>query len=126
MQFLVNKLKFKYPEPHHEKDWKGWAGKLVFELHRQMLSDNHSWHYKKESLNFGSIGAGATAEQTVSMKGVRASDSVHITPPTGLEAGLIVCGIALLDNVKVRLGNITAAPIDPAVGDFVIDVWRVK
>lgn len=103
-----------------------WARRFAFEMARQDESDTTVWFSKTENLDFGSIGAGATAELTITIDGVQASDSVNVTPPTGLEAGLVVCGIPVLDGVKVRLGNITGAAIDPAAGDYSVDVWRTQ
>ncbi len=77
-------------------------------------------------LNFGSIAAGATAELTVTVLGAVVGDGVSVAPLAAPEAGLIWGGyISAPDTVKVRMANVTAAPIDPAAVDFRADVWRL-
>ncbi len=77
-------------------------------------------------LNFGAIGAGATAELTVAVLGAVVGDGVSVSPLAAPEAGLVWCGrVSAPDVVTVRMANVTAAPIDPAAVDFRADVWRL-
>jgi hypothetical protein len=72
------------------------------------------------TLDFSSIGAGSTAEMTITVTDAAAGDSVVVSPPAGIEAGLIWSGYVSASNtVKVRLANVTGSSIDPASG-----TWR--
>lgn len=72
------------------------------------------------SLNFGSITNGLTADLTITVTGAASGDDVIVTPPSTIEAGLIFAGfVSAANTVKIRVGNMTAAPVDPAAG-----VWR--
>lgn len=54
--------------------------------------------------------------------GMRTGMIVHVTPPSTFEAGLVIGGAwcAADDSITIRIGNLTAAPINPASGDYVI------
>lgn len=71
-----------------------------------------------QSLTWGAIGAGASAEQTVTLTGALVNDRVVIgLPAAGIDAGLIAqAWISSSNNVRIRLTNITASPITPASG----------
>ena len=75
------------------------------------------------TLNFGSIGAGATAELTTTVTGAATGDLVTVNAAS-LESGLVVgeAYVSAADTVTVRVGNITAAPIDPVSQSFLIRV----
>lgn len=76
------------------------------------------------TLNFGSIAAGATSDLAITITNAAATDSVFVTPPASLEAGLVCCAIPGTGQHYVRLANVTLAAIDPASATFTIDIWR--
>lgn len=66
-------------------------------------------------LDFGSIGAGATAELTITVTGAVTGDTVAVGAPSTIESGLMWAGyVSAADTVTIRVHNTTAAPIDPA------------
>lgn len=84
-----------------------------------------SGHYTyTATLDFGSIGAGATAELTVTAGAAAAGDSVYVMPNGAPESGLIWSGYAGSGTVVVRLGNVTGGAIDPASRTWRVDVWK--
>jgi len=73
-----------------------------------------------ESINLGSIDAGGSRTLVIPAVGAVAGQTVFITPPIGLEAGLLIeKWWTAADEVRVSLYNRTAASIDPAAG-----TWR--
>lgn len=72
------------------------------------------------ALNYAEIAAQtataiATETLTVAVTGAAVGDSVAVGPPAALEAGLIWhAWVSAADTVSIRVGNITAAPINPA------------
>jgi hypothetical protein len=76
------------------------------------------------SLNFASIAAGGVGTLTVTVLGARAGVGmqVTVTPPSTLEAGLVLrlAAITADDTVTLALLNTTAGAIDPAAA-----VWTV-
>lgn len=67
----------------------------------------------RPTLNFGTIAAGASAEQTVAVTGAASGDSVQATPIGGLEAGLLIGGawVSAAGQVTIRLHNVGGASI---------------
>jgi hypothetical protein len=80
------------------------------------------------TLNFGNLVAGASADLTATVTGVKANDVkpvVNIGLPTGLTAGLVFQGwVSADDTVTVRCTNASTGAIDPAEADFRIEVRR--
>lgn len=80
------------------------------------------------SLNFASMIAGASDDQTVTLAGVRANDTqavVNVGLPTGLTAGLIFQGfVSDDDEVTVRCTNASTGTINPDAATFRIEVRR--
>ena len=70
------------------------------------------------SLTWGSIAAGASATQTVTVTGAAINDRVLPgLPAAGVNAGLIPqAWVSSANTVTIRLTNITASPITPASG----------
>lgn len=84
-------------------------------------------------LKFGSftwnppeVGAATTVDTTLTVtdapqvEGLRVGQPVYVTPPSDLTAGL-VCGgawVATVDTLTIRLGNVTAAPINQGSGTW--------
>lgn len=74
-----------------------------------------------ESLDFGLISAGGTAELAFSKaahySNARAGDAVALGPPSNFPAGLIAMGyVDASDDVIVRVHNSTGGGIDPSAG----------
>ena len=76
------------------------------------------------SLDFTSIAANTTAGLDVAVTGATAGDTVSISPSGAPENGLVWSGFVGLDNVTVRLGNVTGGAIDPAARTWRVDVWK--
>ena len=69
------------------------------------------------NLTWGSIAAGASAEQTISLTGALVNDRVAVGLPDGLAAGLLATAwVSSSNNVKVRLTNITGGALTPHAG----------
>lgn len=82
------------------------------------------------TLDFPSIAAQtATAitfqSLTITVTGAAVGDAVSIGPPSGINAGLIWEGyVSATNTVTVRVGNCTAAPIDPASATWKATVFK--
>lgn len=65
----------------------------------------------RPTINFGTVAAGAVAEQTVSILGAATGDSVQVTPLGGLDAGLQVAGawVSAAGQVTVRVHNFSGS-----------------
>jgi hypothetical protein len=71
------------------------------------------------SLNFGSIGAAAQADLTITIAGAAVGDEVIMALPAAPAAGLIFNAfVSAADTVTIRASNITAAPVDPAAATY--------
>jgi hypothetical protein len=72
-------------------------------------------HFGTRTLDVGSISAGAVGTFTITVPGAKANaGQVIVGAPSGLDAGLIWCGLVTADNtVTVRVLNSTGSPIDP-------------
>jgi hypothetical protein len=71
------------------------------------------------SLNYGSIGAAAQADLTITVTGAAVGDEVVMALPAAPAAGLIFNGfVSAANTVTIRASNITANPIDPAAATF--------
>lgn len=75
------------------------------------------------TLDFGPIGAGATAELTTTVTGAATGDFVTVNAAS-LEADLVIgdAWVSAADTVTIRVGNISAGSIDPASQNFLIKV----
>lgn len=72
-----------------------------------------------------SVGANTTVDTTLTsatipvLAGLRAGQSVTVTPPSGIDTGLMVTGwVPADDSLTIRIANITAAPINEASGTW--------
>lgn len=77
------------------------------------------WTLVKEgtvSVNPASIAANTTGDTSVTIADAQAGDVILWTPPSDLEAGLVVGGSWCASNgtVVLRLGNVTVGAIDGA------------
>jgi hypothetical protein len=71
------------------------------------------------SLNFGSIGAAAQADLTITVTGAAAGDEVIMALPAAPAAGLIFNAfVSAANTVTIRASNITAAPVDPDAATY--------
>lgn len=68
-----------------------------------------------------SVTNGTTAEQDVTVAGILPGYHYHVQAPD-LEAGVIITGARCVTKgtLKIRFGNITAAPINPASQTFIV------
>jgi hypothetical protein len=73
----------------------------------------------------GAVNANTSAEQTITVTGLKTTDQINITPP-GATAGLVLGGAraSTTDTLSVRWGNVTAGPLTPAAGNYLISVVR--
>jgi len=71
------------------------------------------------SLNFGSIGAAAQADLTITVTGAAVGDEVVMALPATPAAGLIFNAfVSAANTVTIRASNITAVPVDPTAATF--------
>lgn len=77
------------------------------------------------TIDFGSIASGSWSSADVSLAGVVAGDAVILGPPSNWTAGLIATGWAsALGTVKIMVFNATGSAVDPASGDWMVQVRR--
>lgn len=77
------------------------------------------------SLDFPSIAASVSSELTVAVVGAVVGDSVHTVPNGAPETGLIWSAyVSAADTVTIRVANVTAAAINPAVRTWRATVTR--
>lgn len=72
-----------------------------------------------------SLAAGAVRQETFTVSGVLAGDSIFVTFPSSwpnIVAGPVINGGT--DTVYIQLYNPTAGAIDPASATFTFDIWR--
>lgn len=80
------------------------------------------YRQKKQTIDLPSIAAGGQGTITFAVPGAELVDVVVAQPLQGLEAGLVYsASVTAADTVVVKVTNVTAAAIDPA-----IRVWRVR
>jgi hypothetical protein len=77
------------------------------------------------ALDVTSVAANTSAEQSFTVKGLKAGDFVHVNKPS-LHAGLVVstARVATADTLAITFGNTTAAAIDPAVETYLLFYFR--
>lgn len=85
-----------------------------------------SWHkHVTTTLDIGSVNANFTLDTFVSIPGViKALDTAIVSVEKDLDPGLVLSALTETDGVYIRIGNLTAAPIDPPSLVYQIDVWR--
>lgn len=78
-----------------------------------------------QSINIASVAANTSAEQTFTVAGLAVGDAVWVSKPT-LSAGLVIgnARVSAANTLALTLGNLTAAPIDPAAENYIIGVMR--
>lgn len=77
------------------------------------------------TIDFPSIAAQTTSDQTVTVPGAVVGDKATAHPNSLLESGLVIGGavVTAADTVAVRLGNITTGAIDPSNRTWHVLVW---
>jgi len=77
------------------------------------------------TLDVASVAASTSAEQTFTVKGLRAGDFVHVNKPS-LHAGLIVstARVSAADTLAITFGNTTAGAIDPGPEAYLLFYFR--
>jgi len=101
-----------------------WPLRLLLEwangLARRHISGSFTW-------NPASINATTTADTTLSdlstypaLKGLRAGHPITVTPPSDLNAGLIIgaAWVGTDDTLTIRLRNVSASPVDQGSGTW--------
>lgn len=106
----------KIPVPITEQVATGWTPgwTTFFQALTKALGWTQTWSYVF-TLDFGSVSANSqSAGQTVTIKGVREGDSVHITPYSDT-VGITYKGqVTASDTVTINAINFTAGAINPA------------
>ena len=71
---------------------------------------------KTPTLDFGTVGAGADVEIATFVNGVfNTGDEIVVVSAPTLETGLVASGyVSNVNQVTIRVSNVTAAPVDPA------------
>ena len=65
-----------------------------------------------------------TTADVANLAGLRAGQSVCVTPPSAIDEGLVWGAyVGTDDTVTVRLGNVTAIGINPASGTWTLEGW---
>jgi hypothetical protein len=61
-----------------------------------------------------------TTTTVAELKGLRVGQPVFVSPPSTINAGIVFGGawVATDDTLTIRLGNVTAGPINPASGTW--------
>lgn len=76
------------------------------------------------TVNPGAIAAGSTAEVTVSVSGMVATDQVIASGQSGAEAGIMWVAYAVSGGYRIRLANVTNASITPVSRTYNVTVFR--
>jgi len=77
-------------------------------------------------LNFGNIGAGLSADLTITVTGAALGDTVILGVPDGsvLADSCFTAWVSAADTVTVRFNNYSVGALDPASGTFRVDVFK--
>lgn len=79
------------------------------------MTKEHRFDVLDLTIDVASVAANTSAEQTFTLKGIKAGDFVTVSKPA-LSAGLVISSarVSATDTIAITFGNLTAAPIDPA------------
>lgn len=78
-----------------------------------------------KAIDFPSIAAAASNDQTVTLAGAAVGDSVHLGLPAAPQAGLIFQGfVSAADTVTIRATNITGSAVDAASATYRVTVLQ--
>jgi hypothetical protein len=89
------------------------------EIYRRTKFGSFTW-------NPPNVPAASTVDTTLTvtdgeqLKGLRVGQPVYVTPPSDIDAGLVVSHalVATDDTLTIRLGNVTAGAINPVSGTW--------
>lgn len=89
--------------------WQAWKGELKFSV----------------SFTPASVAANTSAEQPVTVAGVKTGDAISVTAP-GLTAGtgIVGCRVSADDTVQIAFANFTAGSLTPPSGTHLFSVSR--
>ena len=77
------------------------------------------------TIDFTSISAQTSQDQTVTVPGAAVGDIAVVSDPSAINAGLTWAAfVSATDTVKVRLSNVTVGSIDPASASFTVKVLK--
>lgn len=80
----------------------------------------------KATLDFGSIAAGATANEDVTVSGARANDIVTVGLPASIDDGISwAWHVSANDTVTIKATNTTGGAIDPASAIYRVMVTMI-
>ncbi|HUX16666.1 MAG TPA: capsid cement protein [Phycisphaerae bacterium] len=78
------------------------------------------------TIEFASIAAAASEDQTITIAGAALGDTVALGLPAASAAGIVFAGfVSAADTVTVRATNITAGAIDPASAEITAMVFKL-
>lgn len=78
-----------------------------------------------DSLDFGSIAAGASADLTLTVPGATVGDDVYLAGTSAPASALVEkAWVSATDVVTVRAYNPTAGAVDQAAVDYTAIVWK--
>lgn len=76
------------------------------------------------SLDFGTVAPNTCAEQSVSVAGASAGDTVNVGPLSAPSATSVWSAYAVTDTVTVRLCNVGTSPVAVDTSSWRADVWK--
>lgn len=104
-----------------------WGDREINQWMRD-VRDRQSW--VTFSWNPPNVPAASTVDTVLTTSdgdfaGLRAGQSVNVTPPAAIEAGLVWGAfVATDDTITIRLGNVTALDVNPASGTWTAEGWN--
>ena len=102
-------LKIRRPPGDYEKPDARDVGRFHEEIYRCLSMVGTG------TINPGLINAGAIGTGTITVNGAMAGMTVHLGPPTAIEAGLVWQGfVSATNTVTIRIFNTTGGGITPA------------
>ena len=104
-----------------------WNDRDLYKFFRD-IRERFSW--VSFTWNPPNIPAASTVDTTLTtsdgdFKGLRVGQAVFVSPPSSLDAGLVVGGawVATDDTITIRLGNVTAGGINPVSATWGAEGW---
>lgn len=91
---------------------------LLRDLARRVIVDSFAWDPGSVSAN-SYLDTTLTAASYPAVTGLRAGMWIALTPPAGLNAGLLFTAWVATDNtLTIRLRNLTGSPVDTSSGTW--------
>jgi|GEM_PF-3430610 len=103
-----------------QESWKDSDSRgFLREIHKRIKFGSFTWNPPNCAANT-TTDTTLTTSDTDAVDGLRAGMAVSVTPPSTLDAGLVVGGawVATDNTLTIRLGNLTAGGINPASGTW--------